>query len=252
MEIILLERVDKLGQIGDVVKVKDGYARNFLLPRKKALRATEANKKYFEAQRKNLEERNKEQIIEAGKIAKKAKNIKIILLRQAGESGQLYGSVTARDIARAIRDQGVKEVRRGNVILDAPIKELGILKIHIRLHADVVFDVEVNVARSAEEAEAQVIEAEKLFESEELAKAAEEALSDKAEVEEEITIIETEEESASKETSEADANNETRKKTEAKTKNKPTKKATKAAVGKTAKKETTAEASKQDASAKKK
>lgn len=185
MQIILLESVEKLGKIGDIVTVKTGYARNYLLPKKKALRATDANKTYFEAQRKELEARNKTQIAEAEKVAARAKNVKIVLLRQASESGQLYGSVTARNIARALRDQGMKEVRRGNVILDAPIKELGIAHVHIRLHAEVVFDVTVNTARSAEEAEAQVVEAKKLFESEELAKAAEKALADQVPEEEE-------------------------------------------------------------------
>lgn len=184
MEIILLERIEKLGQIGEVVHVKDGYARNYLLPQKKALRATEANRLYFEAQKKEIEARNAQQVAAAKKVADKVKDVSIIILRQAGESGQLYGSVTSRDIARAIREKGVKEVRRGNVVLDSPIKELGIVKVHIRLHGDVIVDIDVNIARTAEEAEAQVLEAEKIFETEELAKAAEAELAEAPEEEE--------------------------------------------------------------------
>lgn len=183
MEIILLERIEKLGQIGEVVKVKDGYARNYLLPKKKALRATEANRQYFETQKKEIEARNAKQVAEAKKVAEKVKDVKIVVLRQAGESGQLYGSVTSRDIARAIRAEGVQEVRRGNVILDAPIKELGIATVHIRLHGDVIVDIEVNIARTAEEAEAQVLEAQNIFETEELAKAAQAKLSEAPEEE---------------------------------------------------------------------
>ncbi|MEE8258995.1 MAG: 50S ribosomal protein L9 [Sphingomonadales bacterium] len=177
MQLILLERIGKLGQIGDIVNVKDGYARNFLLPKKKALRATEANKKYFEQQRKAIEARNAGQIKEAEKVAKAAQGAKVVLLRQAGETGQLYGSVTSRDIAVELRKQKI-QVRRGNIILDTPIKEIGIAKVKVSLHADVVMEVDVNVARSAEEAQAQVIAAVKLFESKELAEAAEAALSD--------------------------------------------------------------------------
>lgn len=175
MQIILLERVGKLGKIGDVVTVKDGYARNYLLPAKKALRATAANKKYFEEQRQQIEERNKKQIVEAEKLAKTAVSVKVVLLRQAGESGQLYGSVTARDIAASLRKAGI-QVRRGNIVMEIPIKEIGISRVKVSLHAEVIIEVDVNVARSAEEAEAQVITAEKLFETKELAEAAEEAL----------------------------------------------------------------------------
>ncbi|MCH8348029.1 MAG: 50S ribosomal protein L9 [Proteobacteria bacterium] len=175
MQIILLERVGKLGKIGDVVTVKDGYARNYLLPAKKALRATAANKKYFEEQRQQIEERNKKQIVAAEKLAKTAASVKVVLLRQAGESGQLYGSVTARDIAASLRKAGI-QVRRGNIVMEIPIKEIGISKVKVSLHAEVIIEVDVNVARSAEEAQAQVITAEKLFETKELAEAAEEAL----------------------------------------------------------------------------
>lgn len=177
MQLILLERIGKLGQIGDIVTVKDGYARNFLLPKKKALRATEANKIYFEQQRKSIEARNADQIKAAEKVAKQTQGAKVILLRQAGETGQLYGSVSSRDIAVELRKQKI-QVRRGNIILDSPIKEIGIAKVKVSLHADVIIEVDVNVARSAEEAHAQVIAADKLFESKELAEAAEAALSD--------------------------------------------------------------------------
>ncbi len=183
MQIILLERVGKLGNIGDIVTVKDGYARNFLLPEKKALRATAANKKYFEEQRSQIEEHNKKQVAEAEKLAKKADSVKVVLLRQAGESGQLYGSVTARDIAAALRKESV-QARRGNIIMEVPIKEIGIFKVKVSLHAEVIIEVDVNVARSAEEAQAQVIAAEKLFETKELAEAAEEALHEQETVEE--------------------------------------------------------------------
>lgn len=179
MQIILLERIIKLGQIGDVVSVRAGYARNFLLPQKKALRATAANMKYFEQQRQNIEARNVEMIKAAEVVAGKAVGAKVVLLRQAGEAGQLYGSVTARDIAAELRKQGI-QVRRGNVVLDLPIKEIGISKVRVSLHADVVIEVDVNVARSAEEAEAQVVAKQKVFESKKLAQEAEDALSGKA------------------------------------------------------------------------
>jgi len=175
MEIILLERVGKLGKIGDIVKVKDGYARNYLLPQKKGMRATAANKKYFEEQRKHIEERNSKQVTEAEKVASQAQGAKVVLLRQAGESGQLYGSVSARDIAAALRKEGI-QVRRGNVIMEVPIKEIGISRVKVSLHAEVIIEVEVNVARTAEEAEAQIVAAEKMFETKELAEAAEEVI----------------------------------------------------------------------------
>lgn len=205
MQLILLERIGKLGQIGDIVTVKDGYARNFLLPKKKALRATEANKKYFEQQRKSIEARNADQIKAAEKVAKAAQGVKIILLRQAGETGQLYGSVSSRDIALELRKQKI-QVRRGNIILDSPIKEIGIAKIKVSLHADVIIEVNVNVARSAEEAQAQVIAADKLFESKELAEAAEAALSDEPDEEEaaEEVTEEVAEETSEEESKEKD------------------------------------------------
>lgn len=202
MQIILLERIERLGKIGDEVTVKDGFARNFLLPQKKALRATEANRKYYESQKKQIEARNEQQIEAATKVAGKVQKVKIVVLRQAGETGQLYGSVTSRDIARALRDKGVKEVRRGNVILDTPIKALGVAQVHIRLHGDVVIDIEVNVARTDLEAEAQALEAAKVFDTKELAEEAEKTLAEADEPEEEG---EKETKEVSKETSEEEA-----------------------------------------------
>jgi len=154
MEIILLERVEKLGQMGDVVKVKDGFARNFLLPQKKALRATDTNKAVFETQRKELEARNLEQKTEAEALAGKMADVKVVLIRQAGDSGQLYGSVTTRDIAASATEAGFA-VDRAQVKLTHPIKTLGLFDVTIRLHAEVSETIVVNVARSDEEAQTQ-------------------------------------------------------------------------------------------------
>ena len=154
MEVILLERVAKLGQIGDVVRVKDGFARNFLLPRKKALRATEANRKRFEGQRVEIEARNLELKHEAKAIAEKLDGHSIVLIRQAGESGQLYGSVSPRDIAEALGQSRFK-VSREQVVLNTPIKALGLHTVPVHLHPEVDVKITVNVARSAEEAERQ-------------------------------------------------------------------------------------------------
>jgi large subunit ribosomal protein L9 len=154
MEVILLERVAKLGQIGDVVRVKDGFARNFLLPRKKALRATEANRKRFESQRVEIEARNLELKHEAKAIAEKLDGHSIVLIRQAGESGQLYGSVSPRDIAEALGQSRFK-VSREQVVLNTPIKALGLHTVPVHLHPEVDVKITVNVARSAEEAERQ-------------------------------------------------------------------------------------------------
>jgi len=154
MEVILLERVRKLGQMGDVVRVKDGYARNFLLPQKKALRATDENKARFEKEKSQLEARNLKHKGEAEKLLKKLDGKTFVLLRQAGEGGQLYGSVTTRDIADMITAEGVS-VERNQVNLDKPIKEIGLHKIEVVLHADVVANVTINVARTKDEAERQ-------------------------------------------------------------------------------------------------
>jgi large subunit ribosomal protein L9 len=155
MEVILLERVGKLGHMGETVRVKDGYARNYLLPRHKALRATEANKKKFEEQRHELEERNAAMKSDAAKKSDKIDGQSYVIIRSAGETGQLYGSVSARDVADAIGAAAKFSVHRNHVALDQPIKTLGLHKITVHLHPEVEAHVTVNVARSAEQAERQ-------------------------------------------------------------------------------------------------
>ena len=154
MEVILLERVEKLGAIGDVVKVKNGFARNFLLPQHKALLATEANKARFERERANIEARNAKARAEAEAEGKSIDGTTYILIRQAGETGQLYGSVAARDIAQAASEAGHK-VERKHVVLNQPIKTIGVHEVTIRLHPEVALKITVNVARSPDEAERQ-------------------------------------------------------------------------------------------------
>ncbi len=154
MDVILLERIGKLGHMGDTVKVKDGYARNFLLPRGKALRATVANKKKFEAQRADLEVRNHELKRAANEVASTIEGATIVIIRQAGETGQLYGSVSARDIAEALT-AAKHPVQRSHVAIQQPIKTLGLHKVPIHLHPEVESIVTVNVARSVEQAERQ-------------------------------------------------------------------------------------------------
>jgi large subunit ribosomal protein L9 len=154
MDVILLERIDNLGQMGDVVKVKNGYARNFLLPRKKALRATDLSRKQFEAQRAQLEATNLERRQEAEQVAKKVDGIIVVLVRQAGEGGQLFGSVSARDVADAVVAAGVT-VSRSQIMLDRPIKTVGIHDVRVSLHPEVKVTVKANVARTQEEAEIQ-------------------------------------------------------------------------------------------------
>jgi large subunit ribosomal protein L9 len=154
MEVILLERIEKLGQMGDVVNVKPGFARNFLLPREKALRATDENKKRFEGQRAQLEAENLKLREEADAVAKKMEGLSVILIRQAGEAGQLYGSVSARDIAAQVSEAGFT-VARSQVNLAHPIKTLGLFNVSVALHPEVTSTVTVNVARSADEATIQ-------------------------------------------------------------------------------------------------
>ena len=154
MEIILLERVEKLGAIGDVVKVKDGFARNYLLPRKKALRANEANRKLFEANRARIEEENANRRTDAEKASKDVDGKTVQLIRQASNTGQLYGSVSARDIAEALEGAGA-HVAKSHVVLDRPIKAIGMHEVKIALHPEVAVTVKVNVARSPEEADLQ-------------------------------------------------------------------------------------------------
>lgn len=154
MQVILLERVENLGGIGDEVKVRDGYARNFLLPGKKALRANDANRKVFEGRRAELEARNAEQKAAAEKASGKIDGQSYILIRSAGEGGQLYGSVSSRDVSDEILKSGAK-IDRNAVVLDKPIKAVGVYDVRVRLHADVSATVKVNIARSADEAERQ-------------------------------------------------------------------------------------------------
>jgi len=182
MEVVLLERVEKLGQMGDVVRVKDGFARNFLLPRSKALRATKDNLKRFEAERAQLEARNLELRKEAEGVHAKLEGQSFVVIRSASDSGHLYGSVSTRDIAGVLTDGGFS-VTRTQVILDKPVKELGLTSVRVMLHPEVFSTVTINIARSAEEAEAQArgenvlardededeLEAGEFFEDEELA-----------------------------------------------------------------------------------
>ena len=154
MEVILLERVEKLGAIGDVVTVKNGFARNYLLPNKKALRANEANRKVFEANRAKIEEDNANRRTEAEKASKGVDGKTVQLIRQASNTGQLYGSVSARDIVDALDSAGAK-VTKSQVVLDRPIKAIGMHEVKIALHPEVSVTVKVNVARSPEEADLQ-------------------------------------------------------------------------------------------------
>ncbi len=192
MQVILLERVEKLGQMGDVVSVKPGFARNFLLPKKKALRATKDNLAYFETRKAQFEASNLERRNEAEAVGGKLDGVKIVVIRQAGDGGQLYGSVSARDIAEALGEEGFK-VDRSQVAIDRPIKALGLSEVRIRLHPEVIVSITVNVARSADEAvlqekyggaiptgdmdqeDEQTVAAAELFENPEEAKALEES-----------------------------------------------------------------------------
>jgi large subunit ribosomal protein L9 len=154
MEVILLERVEKLGQIGDIVNVKTGFARNYLLPNKKALRANEANKKVFEANRARIESDNADKRSDAEKASKGVEGKTIQLIRQASNVGALYGSVSARDIVEGLEAQGAK-VSKSQVVLDRPIKAIGMHEVRVALHPEVAVTIKVNVARSPEEAELQ-------------------------------------------------------------------------------------------------
>jgi large subunit ribosomal protein L9 len=154
VELILLERVEKLGQMGQVVNVRPGYARNYLLPQKKAMRATKENLAYFETQRAQLEANNLKRKGEAEQVGGKLDGLTVVLVRQAGESGQLYGSVAARDIAEAVTAAGFT-VERHQIVLDRPIKTLGIHPVRVALHPEVAVTVKANVAQSEEEARMQ-------------------------------------------------------------------------------------------------
>lgn len=154
MDVILLERIEKLGKMGEIVHVKPGYARNYLLPKKKAVRATDDNRARFEQQRAELEEANRERRGEAEVLAEQIKGLSVVLIRQAGEAGQLYGSVSPRDIADAVTAAGWS-VRRDQVRLNQPIKALGLYDVPVALHPEVSITVRANVARSPDEAEIQ-------------------------------------------------------------------------------------------------
>ena len=194
MDLILLERIERLGQMGDVVKVKDGYARNFLLPQKKALRATKENRAKFEQDRSQLEAQNLERKSEAEAVGQKIDAQSFTIIRQAGDSGQLYGSVTTRDIAAQVTEGGVS-ITRNQVTLDTPIKVLGLHDVRLVLHPEVSAQISINVARTPEEAERQargedvtverqddeeVLAAEDVFEDEELARQAAQSLEEDA------------------------------------------------------------------------
>jgi large subunit ribosomal protein L9 len=154
MEIILLERIEKLGTIGDVVNVKDGYARNFLLPNKKALRANEANRKVFEANRERLETENAARRDEAAKAGSNVDGAEITLIRSSSNSGQLYGSVNVRDVAEALKALG-HDINKSQIILERPIKTLGLFDVKVALHPEVRVTIKANIARSDDEAELQ-------------------------------------------------------------------------------------------------
>lgn len=190
MDVVLLERVEKLGQMGDVVKVKNGFARNFLLPRRKALRATKANIDRFERERAQLEARNLELRKEAEALLEKLDGQTFVVIRQAGEAGQLYGSVSTRDISNTLTENGFS-TDRNQIVLENPIKQLGMTDVRVVLHPEVSATVTLNIARTEEEAERQAagenilaaeeedeFELEEFFESEELAEEAEAEISD--------------------------------------------------------------------------
>jgi large subunit ribosomal protein L9 len=154
VDLILLERIEKLGQMGQIVKVKPGYARNYLLPQKKAMRATKENLAYFESQRTQLEANNLERKSEATEIGAKIEGLMVVIVRQAGESGQLYGSVSARDLAEAVTEAGFR-IEKRQIVLERPIKSLGMHSVRIVLHPEVSIMITANVAQSAEEANMQ-------------------------------------------------------------------------------------------------
>ena len=154
MQIILLERIEKLGTIGDVVNVKDGYARNFLLPNKKALRANEANRKVFEANRAKIEADNASRRSDAEKHSSDVEGKSVVLIRASSNSGQLYGSVSVRDIVDALNEDGAN-VTKSMIVLERPIKTIGVFDVRVSLHPEVSVNVKVNVARSSDEAELQ-------------------------------------------------------------------------------------------------
>ena len=207
MDVILLERVEKLGGIGDVVKVKNGFARNYLLPRKKALRANDANRKLFEAQRTQIEADNASRRSDAEAASKGIDGKTVQLIRQASNTGQLYGSVSARDIVEALGSDGAK-VTKSQVILDRPIKAIGVHEVKVALHPEVSVTVKVNVARSPEEADLQaqgVDVLQQMFEEEAAPIAAEELAAAEATEEEAAAPAQAEAEEAPAAAEEAEA-----------------------------------------------
>ncbi len=191
MEVILLERIEKLGQMGDVVTVKAGYARNFLLPQKKAMRATSSNQAVFEQQRTQLEADNLQRRQEAESVAGKIDGIDVTIIRQAGDSGQLYGSVSARDIADSVTEAGVT-VGRSQIVLNRPIKALGIYETRVALHPEVSVNVTVNIARTDDEAKLQLEQGGAVTSADEMeaAEAAEAALAIADDAEAEVAAAE--------------------------------------------------------------
>ena len=164
MEVILLERIERLGAMGEVVNVKPGFARNFLFPQKKALRANKDNKALYESKKGELEANNVQARDQAEAVSKKMVGMKLIIVRSAGEGGQLYGSVSARDITDALKSQGFPLERTTQVLLNAPVKTLGTFKTAVRLHPEVKVDVDFTVARSLEEANQKAVEAAAMLE----------------------------------------------------------------------------------------
>lgn len=203
MDVILMERIEKLGQMGDVVSVKPGYARNFLLPQKKALRATKDNLARFEQERAQLEADNLQRRDEAQKVGEKLDGMTVTLVRQAGEGGQLYGSVNSRDLADAVTEAGVT-IERRQVALTAVIKTLGLHPVRVQLHPEVSVTITANVARSEEEAQAQ-IESGRVVTAEDLRQAEEAAEAEIEAVVEAVDQEETTEETATEETAEGDS-----------------------------------------------
>ncbi len=215
MELVLLERIEKLGQMGDVVTVKDGYARNFLLPQRKALRATKENMVRFDTERAQLETTNLKQRDEAQKIADKLEGINCVLLRQASDTGQLFGSATSRDIAEQLTELGFT-VERRQVVLARPIKSLGVHEVSIVLHPEVSVTASINVARSEEEAERQgdlakgaaegdAAATDQFFESDEVAEQARTELTEEAPEKEAAPDVVEDKAEAEEDTSDASA-----------------------------------------------
>lgn len=205
MDVILMERIEKLGQMGDVVSVKPGYARNFLLPQKKALRATKDNLARFEQERAQLEADNLQRRDEAQKVGEKLNGMTVTLVRQAGEGGQLYGSVNSRDLADALTEAGVT-IERRQVALTAVIKTLGLHPVRVQLHPEVSVTITANVARSEEEAQTQ-IESGRVVTAEDLRQAEEAAEAEIEAVVEAVVEAAEQEETATEETAEGDSGN---------------------------------------------